>query len=167
MCPWQSSRGSSTPSAQIQHAGFSVLHMYCGSTPGPNVCRVGVASDRFGDLLQLYLYITASGGLQCSLGSVLLTAVYAEGTPSDHVDLLLVLQLSSIGVPNEEANRRTLRELLFTSPGVEDHISGVVRSALNTSITKTALVSGCAMELLILKHLHRLSSSLNRGVVRG
>ena len=40
--------------------------------------------------------------------------------------LSCLLQLSSIGVPNEEQNRRTLRELLFTAPGVEDHISGVV-----------------------------------------
>ena len=37
-----------------------------------------------------------------------------------------LLQLSSIGVPNEEDNRRALRELLFSAPGVEDHISGVV-----------------------------------------
>ena len=37
-----------------------------------------------------------------------------------------LLQLSSIGVPNEEQHRRALRELLFTAPGVEDHISGVV-----------------------------------------
>ncbi|CAL5222687.1 g5088 [Coccomyxa viridis] len=35
-------------------------------------------------------------------------------------------RLSSIGVPNEEDNRRALRELLFTAPGVEDHISGVI-----------------------------------------
>ncbi len=38
----------------------------------------------------------------------------------------LLTQLSSIGVPNEEQNRRQLRELLFTAPGIEDHISGVV-----------------------------------------
>ncbi|EIE25074.1 cytosolic aldolase [Coccomyxa subellipsoidea C-169] len=35
-------------------------------------------------------------------------------------------RLSSIGVPNEEDHRRTLRHLLFTAPGVEDHISGVI-----------------------------------------
>jgi len=38
-----------------------------------------------------------------------------------------VLQLSSIGVENEEGARRNLRELLFTSPNVSDYISGVVR----------------------------------------
>ena len=37
-----------------------------------------------------------------------------------------MLQLSSIGVPNEEQNRQALRELLFTAPGIEEHISGVV-----------------------------------------
>jgi fructose-bisphosphate aldolase, class I len=36
------------------------------------------------------------------------------------------LQLSSIGVPNEEANRRDLREMLFTSPDIEKCISGVI-----------------------------------------
>jgi fructose-bisphosphate aldolase class I len=37
------------------------------------------------------------------------------------------MQLDSIGVPNEEDNRRELREMLFTSPGIENYISGVVR----------------------------------------
>lgn len=37
-----------------------------------------------------------------------------------------MLQLSSIGVPNEEQNRQALRELLFTAPDIEEHISGVV-----------------------------------------
>ena len=40
-----------------------------------------------------------------------------------------MLQLSSIGVPNEEQHRRTLRQLLFEAPGVENYISGVVRKA--------------------------------------
>ena len=44
--------------------------------------------------------------------------------------ILPLAQLSSIGVPNEEQNRRQLRELLFTAPGVEDHISGVVSGTL-------------------------------------
>ena len=34
----------------------------------------------------------------------------------------------SIGLENTEDNRRALRELLFTAEGVEDHISGVVRT---------------------------------------
>lgn len=52
------------------------------------------------------------------------------------------MQLSSIGVPNEEQNRRALRELLFTAPGVEDHISGVVSTA--TALEHTAYVSNPA-----------------------
>lgn len=36
------------------------------------------------------------------------------------------LQLDSIGVPNEETNRRELREMLFTSADIEKYISGVV-----------------------------------------
>ncbi len=39
-----------------------------------------------------------------------------------------MLQLSSIGVANEEQNRQALRELLFTAPDIEEHISGVVSS---------------------------------------
>ena len=52
--------------------------------------------------------------------------------------MLLLAQLSSIGVPNEEQNRRQLRELLFTAPGIEDHISGVV-SACDIAV-------GCAIQ---------------------
>lgn len=37
-----------------------------------------------------------------------------------------LLQLDSIGVPNEEVNRRDLREMLFTSPDIEKYISGVI-----------------------------------------
>ena len=37
------------------------------------------------------------------------------------------MQLASIGVANEEANRRALREMLFTAEGVQNCISGVVR----------------------------------------
>ena len=36
------------------------------------------------------------------------------------------LQLSSIGVANEEGNRRALRNLLFSAPDIEKYISGVV-----------------------------------------
>lgn len=39
-----------------------------------------------------------------------------------------ILQFESIGVANEESNRRDLREMLFTSPDIEKYISGVVRS---------------------------------------
>lgn len=35
-------------------------------------------------------------------------------------------QLASISVPNEEPNRYALRNLLFSSPGIENYISGVV-----------------------------------------
>ena len=41
--------------------------------------------------------------------------------------LVCCLQLASIGVGNEEPARRALREMLFTAPGVESYISGVVR----------------------------------------
>jgi fructose-bisphosphate aldolase class 1 len=37
------------------------------------------------------------------------------------------MQLASIGCPNEESYRRELREMLFTSPGIDNYISGVVR----------------------------------------
>ena len=37
-----------------------------------------------------------------------------------------ILQFESIGVANEESNRRDLREMLFTSPDIEKYISGVV-----------------------------------------
>lgn len=40
--------------------------------------------------------------------------------------LLFCLQLASIGCPNEEPMRRDLREMLFTAPGIENYISGVV-----------------------------------------
>lgn len=43
------------------------------------------------------------------------------------------MQLSSIGVENEESARRNLREMLFTSPDVEKYISGVVRVVDSTS----------------------------------
>jgi Fructose-bisphosphate aldolase class-I len=47
-----------------------------------------------------------------------------------------ILQLSSIGVPNEEDNRRALREMLFSADGVENYISGVVCYALFSLIPK-------------------------------
>jgi hypothetical protein len=37
-----------------------------------------------------------------------------------------LLQLASIGLPNEEGYRRDLREMLFTAPDVAKYISGVV-----------------------------------------
>ena len=35
-------------------------------------------------------------------------------------------RFDSIGVENTEENRRAYRDLLFTTPGFEDHISGVI-----------------------------------------
>lgn len=35
-------------------------------------------------------------------------------------------RFDSIDVENTEPNRRAYRELLFTTPGVEEHISGVI-----------------------------------------
>jgi hypothetical protein len=49
------------------------------------------------------------------------------------------VQLASIGVANEEPNRQALREMLFTSEGVENHISGVV-SALSLPLRCTVRV---------------------------
>lgn len=43
----------------------------------------------------------------------------------DHADCP-AMQLSSIGVANEEPQRRALRQLLFSSPDIEKYISGVV-----------------------------------------
>lgn len=43
------------------------------------------------------------------------------------IDVCVCMQLSSIGVENDEGARRNLREMLFTSPNVSDYISGVVR----------------------------------------
>ena len=40
--------------------------------------------------------------------------------------LLCFLQLASIGVANGEDQRRALREMLFTAPDIQQHISGVV-----------------------------------------
>ncbi len=37
------------------------------------------------------------------------------------------MQLASVDLPNNEDNRRALREMLFTAPGIEKYISGVVR----------------------------------------
>lgn len=51
---------------------------------------------------------------------------------------VLGLQLASIGVENVEDNRRALREMLFTSEGVENYISGVV-SVLAIPFTKYRL----------------------------
>lgn len=57
-----------------------------------------------------------------------------------------LLQLSSIGVANEESNRRMLREMLFTAPDVEQYISGVVSMANGTfALLYTLLFStGCS-----------------------
>lgn len=43
-----------------------------------------------------------------------------------HPPTTTTTQLSSIGVDNVEDNRRALRQMLFTAPGVENHISGVI-----------------------------------------
>lgn len=45
----------------------------------------------------------------------------------DAMHSYLRLQLESIGVANEEVNRRDWRELLLTAPGLGSFISGVVR----------------------------------------
>jgi Fructose-bisphosphate aldolase class-I len=47
---------------------------------------------------------------------------------TNHLLFVSFLQFESIGVANEESNRRDLREMLFTSPDIEKYISGVVSS---------------------------------------
>lgn len=49
-------------------------------------------------------------------------------------------QLASIGCPNEESYRRELREMLFTSPGIENYISGVVREIVDSCLSPAAVV---------------------------
>ena len=55
------------------------------------------------------------------------------------------LQLSSIGLPNEETYRRELREMLFTAPDIDKYISGVVSTHVmgGTTLISLALL-GCA-----------------------
>ncbi len=59
------------------------------------------------------------------------------------------MQLASIGLPNEEAYRRDLREMLFTSPDVSNHISGVVRGGARCRVTRQLValgpVGGCML----------------------
>lgn len=70
-----------------------------------------------------------------------------------------MLQLSSIGVPNEEQNRRALRELLFTAPGVEDHISGVVSTLSPQIIYPIADQTMATLPLLVCLVVDKLSVS--------
>ncbi|KAI8472499.1 MAG: cytosolic aldolase [Monoraphidium minutum] len=54
----------------------------------------------------------------CAPGKGLLAADESTGTAGK--------RLASVGLPNTEDNRRALREMLFTAPGVESAISGVI-----------------------------------------
>ena len=47
-------------------------------------------------------------------------------SPLPYSPFPFLVQLASIGVPNEEVYRRDLREMLFTSPDIEKYISGVI-----------------------------------------
>jgi len=51
-------------------------------------------------------------------GKGILAADESEGTIEKRFD--------AVGVPSTEENRRTYREALFTTPGIEEHISGVI-----------------------------------------
>jgi fructose-bisphosphate aldolase class I len=54
-------------------------------------------------------------------------------------------RFKSIGVPSTEDNRRAYREMLFTSPGVDTHISGVIlfdETIRQAGADGTALVEG-------------------------
>jgi len=54
----------------------------------------------------------------CAKGKGILAADESTGTIGS--------RFNSIQVENNEENRRAYRELLFTSPGIEEHISGVI-----------------------------------------
>jgi fructose-bisphosphate aldolase class I len=51
-------------------------------------------------------------------GKGILAADESEGT--------IAKRLASVGVESNEATRRAFRDLLFTTPGVEEHLSGVI-----------------------------------------
>src|SRR5207248_8297661 len=56
-------------------------------------------------------------------------AIVAEGKgilAADESDSTIKKRFDSIGVESTEANRRAYRDLLFTTDGVEDYISGVI-----------------------------------------
>src|SRR5207248_7331594 len=56
-------------------------------------------------------------------------AIVAEGKgilAADESDSTIKKRFDSIGVESTEANRRAYRDLLFTTNGVEDYISGVI-----------------------------------------
>src|SRR5438094_10417244 len=56
-------------------------------------------------------------------------AIVAEGKgilAADESDSTIKKRFDSIGVESTEENRRTYRQLLFTTDGVEDYISGVI-----------------------------------------
>jgi fructose-bisphosphate aldolase class I len=56
-------------------------------------------------------------------------ALVAEGKgilAADESDGTIKKRFDSIGVESTEENRRTYREMLFTAPGAEEHISGVI-----------------------------------------
>jgi hypothetical protein len=65
--------------------------------------------------------LDATAAALCSRGKGLLAADESTGTAG--------ARLQSVGVPNSEEARRALRQLLFTTPGIEAHVSGVVRAA--------------------------------------
>src|ERR671935_345134 len=57
------------------------------------------------------------------------SAIVAEGKgilAADESDGTIKKRFDSIGVESTEDNRRAYRELLFTTDGVEDYISGVI-----------------------------------------
>ena len=45
---------------------------------------------------------------------------------ADESNPTLGKKFDPLGVPNETENRRQYRQMLFTAPGIENHISGVI-----------------------------------------
>ena len=65
--------------------------------------------------------LDATAAALCARGKGLLAADESTATAGK--------RLASVGVANSEDARRALRQMLFTTPGIEQHISGVVRAA--------------------------------------
>src|SRR5437660_9270224 len=56
-------------------------------------------------------------------------AIVAEGKgilAADESDSTIKKRFDSIGIESTEEHRRAYRDMLFTTPGVEDYISGVI-----------------------------------------
>src|SRR3954470_10586468 len=84
-------------------------------------------------------------------------ALVADGKgilAADESDGTIKKRFDSIGIESTEDNRRAYRDLLFTTPGAEEYVSGVIRS--DEPIRQQALGGPPCPELLA-----------SKGVIRG